>query len=148
MELFFSTTQIPAAVLSALDMLHVPYSSQSVEENLSAQERLLHVSGGLTVPTLVFDDGSYLVEPTPAQFAEKMLSLQPIPMEVPTASPLSLLSVWVRICLVVSLGLGAFGQGFEPIGVMRIPLPLFRSWSWGLPCCSLLLRCSRWSFRL
>src|SRR5258708_26106673 len=112
MELFFSTTQTPAVLISALDMLQIPYSSHAVEEDPAAQERLFNLSGALNVPTLVFDDGTYLVEPTPAQFAEKMLSLQPALPKAPAASPLFQMSVWVRICAVVCFGLGACGLGF------------------------------------
>lgn len=56
-----------------LDERHIPYENIDIEQNPDAVtivERLNH--GMKSVPTIVFPDGSILVEPSNAQMAEKL----------------------------------------------------------------------------
>src|SRR5258707_14863227 len=89
------------SLVGSLKRLDVAHNALDIDANPTARADLLKLSGALTVPTLVFDDGTYLVEPTPAQFAEKMLSLQPAQPKPPTVTPVFLLSVWMRICAII-----------------------------------------------
>ncbi|MBV9691002.1 MAG: FAD-dependent oxidoreductase [Ktedonobacteraceae bacterium] len=51
----------------------IHYDYINIEENLEGQEFVKKVqNGGLTIPTIVFEDGSLLIEPTNAQLATKL----------------------------------------------------------------------------
>jgi len=54
------------------DMHSIPYEYINIEEDDKAAEYVLRVNGGMrSVPTIVFPDGSILVEPSPRQLAAK-----------------------------------------------------------------------------
>ncbi|MBV8822170.1 MAG: NAD(P)-binding protein, partial [Ktedonobacteraceae bacterium] len=51
----------------------IRYDYINIEENLEGQEFVKKVqNGGLSIPTIVFEDGSLLIEPTNAQLATKL----------------------------------------------------------------------------
>ena len=55
-----------------LDARGIAYDYINIEEDESAAEYVMHVNGGArSVPTIVFPDGSILVEPSPRQLAAK-----------------------------------------------------------------------------
>ncbi len=57
----------------------IPYDYINIDEDESAAAYVLRVNGGMqSVPTIVFPDGSILVEPSPRQLAAKF-SLDPPP---------------------------------------------------------------------
>jgi mycoredoxin len=50
----------------------VPYDYINIEEDESAADVVMKVNGGLrSVPTIIFPDGSVLVEPSPRELAAK-----------------------------------------------------------------------------
>ncbi len=50
----------------------IAYEYINIEENDKAAEYVLHVNSGMrSVPTIVFPDGSILVEPSPRELASK-----------------------------------------------------------------------------
>jgi len=50
----------------------IPYEYINIEEDDIAAEFVVRVNGGLqSVPTIVFPDGSILVEPSPRELAAK-----------------------------------------------------------------------------
>src|SRR5215469_15187040 len=51
----------------------IPYEFIDIEEDQEGQAYVQRVqNGGLTIPTIVFDDGSLLIEPTNAELAAKL----------------------------------------------------------------------------
>ncbi|HEY7413947.1 MAG TPA: mycoredoxin, partial [Ktedonobacteraceae bacterium] len=55
-----------------LDAHNVSYDYINIEENEDAAEFVIEVNNGAhTVPTIVFPDGSVLVEPSPRELAAK-----------------------------------------------------------------------------
>ncbi len=55
-----------------LDSHGIPYEYINIEEDDSAAEFVVKVNGGYqSVPTIVFPDGSILVEPSPRELAMK-----------------------------------------------------------------------------
>jgi len=57
------------------DSHDVPYESINIEENDEAAAYVLKINRGMrSVPTIVFPDGSILVEPSPRQLAAKFPS--------------------------------------------------------------------------
>ncbi len=60
-----------------LDAHGVPYREIDIERDEQAMARVLALNGGYrSVPTIVFPDGSILVEPTGRELAEKLRALQ------------------------------------------------------------------------
>jgi mycoredoxin len=58
-----------------LDEHHIPYDYINIEEDEAAAAYVIEVNHGLrSVPTIVFPDGSILVEPSNRQLAEKLSS--------------------------------------------------------------------------
>lgn len=56
----------------------VAYTEIDIERDPAAAERVARINGGMqSVPTILFPDGSILVEPTNAQLREKLSSLTP-----------------------------------------------------------------------
>lgn len=54
------------------DSHNIPYEYINIEEDEQAAEYVVHVNGGMqSVPTIVFPDGSILVEPSPRELAAK-----------------------------------------------------------------------------
>ena len=54
------------------DTRGIPYEYINIEEDESAADYVLRVNGGMrSVPTIVFPDGSILVEPSPRELAAK-----------------------------------------------------------------------------
>jgi len=54
------------------DSHDVPYEYINIEEDEEAAEFVLEVNGGMrSVPTIVFPDGSILIEPSPRELAAK-----------------------------------------------------------------------------
>jgi len=54
------------------DSHDIPYEYINIEEDDSAAEYVRRVNGGMqSVPTIIFPDGSVLVEPSPRQLAAK-----------------------------------------------------------------------------
>ncbi|HCJ35639.1 MAG TPA: glutaredoxin-like protein, partial [Ktedonobacter sp.] len=50
----------------------IPYEYINIEEDERAAEYVVRVNGGMqSVPTIVFPDGSILVEPSPRELAAK-----------------------------------------------------------------------------
>jgi mycoredoxin len=50
----------------------IPYEFINIEEDESAAEYVIRVNGGMqSVPTIVFPDGSILVEPSPRELSAK-----------------------------------------------------------------------------
>jgi glutaredoxin-like protein len=63
--------------VALLDVQHVPYNKVDIDQSPEGRamvEKLNH--GNRSVPTLVFPDGSLLVEPSNAKLLEKLNSLQ------------------------------------------------------------------------
>ena len=55
-----------------LDTHGVPYETINIEENEHAAEMVQRINGGnRSVPTIIFPDGSILVEPGPRELAAK-----------------------------------------------------------------------------
>lgn len=55
-----------------LDSHGVSYEYINIEEDLKAAEYVVRINGGMrSVPTIVFPDGSILVEPSPRELASK-----------------------------------------------------------------------------
>ncbi len=55
-----------------LDSHNIPYDYINIEENEDAAEYVMKVNGGArSVPTIVFPDGSVLVEPSARELAAK-----------------------------------------------------------------------------
>jgi mycoredoxin len=56
-----------------LDRLKVPFSFINIEQDTDAREYVVRVNhGNRSVPTIVFPDGSVLVEPSDQQLEEKL----------------------------------------------------------------------------
>ena len=54
------------------DSHSIPYEYINIEEDDKAAEFVTHINGGYrSVPTIVFPDGSVLVEPSPRELATK-----------------------------------------------------------------------------
>jgi glutaredoxin-like protein len=79
--MFYATSWCPdcARARTFLDRRHVAYVNVDIDESPEGRavvEKLNH--GNHSVPTIVFPDGSFLVEPTQAELAQKLgLSLRP-----------------------------------------------------------------------
>jgi len=59
------------------DTHDIPYEYINVEEDKQAEEYMRKVNGGIgSVPTIVFPDGSFLIEPTARQLDAKVSSIQ------------------------------------------------------------------------
>ncbi len=55
------------------DKYRIPYTWMDIDANPEAEKFVLKTNNGMrSVPTLVFEDGSLLVEPTNAALAEKL----------------------------------------------------------------------------
>jgi len=71
----YGTSWCPDCVRAKLflEMRHVPFHWVNVEQDEQAMAYIEQVNGGLhRVPTLVFPDGSVLVEPTNAELSRKL----------------------------------------------------------------------------
>lgn len=56
-----------------LDKHHIPYQWINIDKDSLSEEYVIKVNRGMrSVPTIVFQDGSILVEPTNTQLAEKL----------------------------------------------------------------------------
>lgn len=56
-----------------LDAHGIPYTLVDIDGDRTAARRVVDLTGGFrSVPTLVFDDGSVLVEPTDHELAAKL----------------------------------------------------------------------------
>lgn len=56
-----------------LDEHKVEYTLIDIEQDRAAAKEVVRINGGYrTIPTLVFEDGSVLVEPSDRQLAEKL----------------------------------------------------------------------------
>ncbi len=55
-----------------LDERRIPYRLVNIDRDAQGEQFVLQVNNGLRrVPTIVFDDGTILVEPSPSQLAQK-----------------------------------------------------------------------------
>lgn len=64
------------------DSHDIPYEYINIEEDDKAAEYVVRVNGGMrSVPTIIFPDGSVLVEPSPRQLAAKLQSGQVLQSE-------------------------------------------------------------------
>lgn len=62
-----------------LDTHRVAYKLVYLEEEPSARDIVLRLNGGMrSVPTIIFDDGSILVEPSNSQLAARLEQAQAI----------------------------------------------------------------------
>ncbi len=60
------------------DKNHIPYKWVDIDSDESGEEFVLSTNNGMrSVPTIVFEDGSILVEPTDAALTSKLVSLLP-----------------------------------------------------------------------
>src|SRR5579859_189845 len=98
------------SLTEALQHLALTYTHLDVDVNPNARSNLLKLTGAQTTPTLIFGDGSYLIQPTPEQFAEKMLSLGSETRQSPTL--FSVLRLWGEVVLTLALGFVTFGLCF------------------------------------
>lgn len=58
---------------SFLDRHHIPYSWVDIEKDAKARDYVVRVNHGMRrVPTIVFPDGSVLVEPSDAELGKKV----------------------------------------------------------------------------
>ena len=56
-----------------LDDQRIPYLWRDVEQDKAAEQFVIEANGGMRIiPTVVFGDGSLLVEPSNAEFAMKL----------------------------------------------------------------------------
>lgn len=54
------------------DSHNIPYENINIEQDAEAAEFVMHVNGGMrSVPTIIFPDGSVLVEPSSRELAKK-----------------------------------------------------------------------------
>lgn len=59
--------------LGLFDKYNIPYEWVNIDEDKSAEQYVLQANNGMrSVPTIVFSDGSILVEPSNSQLAEKL----------------------------------------------------------------------------
>lgn len=75
----YGTTWCPDCVRSKkyLDQQGVAYQWVDIERDAAARERVMRLNGGMrSVPTIIFPDGSILVEPTNVQLAAKLGEIQ------------------------------------------------------------------------
>ncbi len=73
--IIYGTTWCPDCTRSRrwLEKNNFPYIWQDIEKDARAREYVVKVNhGNRSVPTIVFADGSILVEPSDAQLAEKL----------------------------------------------------------------------------
>ena len=71
----YGTTWCPDCVRSKryLDQRGITYQWVDVDRDEAAREHIIRINGGMRrVPTIVFPDGSILVEPTNVQLAAKL----------------------------------------------------------------------------
>ncbi|MBI4198018.1 MAG: NrdH-redoxin [Chloroflexi bacterium] len=55
-----------------LDKHHVPYAWIDIEKDAEAQRMVKEINGGyMSVPTIIFEDGTVLAEPSDGVLAEK-----------------------------------------------------------------------------
>ena len=67
------TCPLVAPVLQELDRLNTEYTQYDIDEDQSARAHLLDLANGyLSVPTIEFDDGTVMVEPTPGQLRQAL----------------------------------------------------------------------------
>ncbi|MBC7222805.1 MAG: glutathione S-transferase N-terminal domain-containing protein [Anaerolineae bacterium] len=74
----YGTTWCPDCIRAKafLDQRGVPYVWVNIEEDEAAAQVVLEKNGGLrVVPTILFPDGSVLVEPSNRELAQKLASL-------------------------------------------------------------------------
>src|SRR5579859_1006049 len=98
------------ALTGALQHLAVAYTHLDIDADPSARSNLLELTGAQITPTLVFEDGTYLIQPRPKQFAEKMFSLGSETRQSPTL--FSVLRLWGEVVLAFTIGLVTFGLCF------------------------------------
>ncbi len=115
MELYYSAARPGNEIVIALQTLQVAYSLRNIDEP-DVHQRLSALTATTEVPTLVFDDGSYLINPTPQQFSEKMQMLLygKAQTQPSTAAP----QKWLWIALALLAGFLAFGLGFSVGGTV------------------------------
>jgi len=73
--LVYGTTWCPDCVRAKhfLDRQHIPYQWINIEDDPQAIAYVEQVNGGMRrVPTILFPDGSILVEPSNAELAKKL----------------------------------------------------------------------------
>src|SRR5579859_2535515 len=106
----YSRTDDPSLtpLMGVLQRLEVAFTRFDVEADPDARQQLVKLTGALTIPTLIFDDGTYLIQPTPQQFAEKLLGSQAQPSRRLSA----VLRLWGESALALTLGFSAFGVCF------------------------------------
>ena len=56
-----------------LEATGTPFDFFDIDQDERSRDYMVRLqSGGTTIPTIVFDDGSFLVEPTDAELSEKL----------------------------------------------------------------------------
>jgi len=71
----YSTTWCPDCRRSKqfLDQHGILYTSIDIDKDAQAARKVLDINGGMrSVPTIIFQDGTVLVEPTNRELAEKL----------------------------------------------------------------------------
>ena len=97
------------AVRNALDQAGIKYEYVDIQKDDDARARVREINNGYeSVPTLVFEDGSTLTEPSLTVLFEHLqsLGLQVAPMTLGTRVKITLLSPYTRIALGLLLLLG------------------------------------------
>ncbi len=115
MNLYISTVHPATSIAVALDTLHLPYTLRNIEDP-AAREQLSVLTNGDDVPTLAFDDGTYLVNPTPKQFSETMQ--RRLFGNIQTEPSASAGQRWMLVGVTMLAGLLAFGLGFSVSGTV------------------------------
>ena len=60
-----------------MDELNVPYTLIDIEEDLAAAEKVKVINGGrLSIPVIVFADGTHLTEPSDKDLKARLVSLK------------------------------------------------------------------------
>lgn len=54
-----------------LDAHHVPYTYVDVDADAAAKEMIETLTGAKSIPVIIFEDGSYLIEPSNAELGAK-----------------------------------------------------------------------------
>lgn len=59
-----------------LESMHVPFENINIDEDTAAADYVAQVNNGSrSVPTIIFPDGSILVEPSNAKLTQKLVDL-------------------------------------------------------------------------
>lgn len=88
------TCTMVAPILEVLHHLEIPYEQFDIDQDAEARAYLPSIANGnLSVPTIEFEDGTVLVEPTPAQIYQHFAPTEPVQAE---ANKLAALEASIR----------------------------------------------------